>query len=292
MFQNTNLTPKQKRRGNGNSVTCDIITITSGKGGVGKSTISSNLAISLQKMKKKVLLIDADIHLGNLDLILGMRTQYTIADVVSEGMPLDKVIVEGPAGLHILPASSASLELLEMEDVALKKLAAAFEDFTTRYEYILVDTGAGIAPSVITFLLGADKIVLVITPDPASISDAYAVIKVIRSVNKTVPILLTANKVSTPEEGDVLYKKMNLMTQKFLKSRLIFGGSILRDDIIAQSVRRRSPFMLDYPNTTAAKAISILNRRLLQVPVVERHPDTNFFNRLVSGRKIQFEWNL
>jgi flagellar biosynthesis protein FlhG len=171
-------------------------------------------------------------------------------------------------------------------------MASAFSTFSHNYDLILIDTGAGIAHTVISFLLGADKIILVITPDPASISDAYAVIKVVRSVNQNIPILLTANMVSSPEEGDVLYKKMNLMVQKFLKSRIIFGGSILRDEIVAKSVKGRQPFILGNPNSASAKALRILNRRMMQVPVVDRQPENNLFDRLAKSKKVDFEWKI
>ena len=268
---------------------CEVIAVTSGKGGVGKSTISANLAINLQEMNKKVLLVDADIHLGNIDLILGTRSKYTLADVVNQNLPLEEVIIRGTGNIDVLPASSASIDLIDTEDVFLRKLSAAFSDFNHNYDYIVVDTGAGIARNVISFLLGADKIVLVITPDPASITDAYAVIKVVRSLNQTVPVFLSVNMVSSADEGEILFKKMNLMVQKFLDSRIIFGGSILKDESVARSVRGQKPFMVSFPNGRAANAIRVLNRRLLQAPI--DHNNKNLFDRLIKTKKVRLEWN-
>jgi len=292
MLQNIHTDIVGKNRLNRNNQPCDVIAVTSGKGGVGKSTISANLAISLQRMHKKVLLIDADIHLGNLELILGTRAKHTIADVMHEGKDLSDVILKGPGKIDVLPASSGSVALIEEEDQALRKLAQAFARFEHSYDAIVVDTGAGIAHTVISFLLGADKIVLVATSDPASIADAYAVIKVVKSINESIPIFLTVNKVNTTEEGEVLYKKMNLMVHKFLNSKINFGVSILRDDLIAQSVKNQQPFMLNSANSVAANAIQLLNRRLLQAAVIRRMGSPNVFERFNANKKIQFEWDL
>lgn len=269
-----------------------IIAVTSGKGGVGKSTISVNMALSLQELNKKVLLIDADFHLGNVDLILGLRPRYTMEDVMVNDMPLQEIILHGPRRLDILPASSASMDIIETEDLFLKKLSHAFTGFSFNYDYIIIDTGAGIARNVLAFLLGADKIVVVLTPDPASITDAYAVIKVVRSVNKDIPIFMVANMVKSADEGEILFKKMNLMVQKFLDGRIVLGGSILQDDMVSRSVKTQQPFVLAYPNGSASSAIKILNRRVLHGHFNQNPKGNNLFDRLRNNKKIQFEWNL
>jgi len=275
-----------------NEKRCEVIAVTSGKGGVGKSTISANLAINLQQMNRKVLLMDADIHLGNIDLVLGTRSRLTIADVLNDGVELADVVMEGPGGIDILPASSASLDLIKAENSFLKKLASAFSRFDNEYDYLILDTGAGIAQNVMSFLLGAQKIVLVITPDPASITDAYAVIKVVRSVNTEIPIFMTANMVQSADEGEILFKKMNLMVQKFLDSRIQFGGSILRDDLIMRSIKTQKPFVLHHPNSGSTTAIRVLNRRLMHAAVNQDGSSNNLFERLINNKKIEFEWNL
>ncbi len=281
------LKPQNQTRADGKKY--EVIAVTSGKGGVGKSTVSVNMAINLQQMNRKVLLMDADIHLGNIDLMLGTRSRLTLADVLKDGVELRDVVIEGPGNIDILPASSASLDIIESEDMFLRKLAAAFNRFEHDYDYIIMDTGAGIARNVISFLLSAQKIVLVITPDPASITDAYAVIKVVRSVNKEIPIFLTANMVHSADEGEILYKKMNLMVQKFLESKIQFGGSILRDDLIVRSVKQQKPFVLHHPNSGSTTAIRVLNRRVLHTSGLEGQ-HANLFERMLQNKKIQFEW--
>jgi flagellar biosynthesis protein FlhG len=292
MFQSINNAVINKNNRTAGSKKVEIISVTSGKGGVGKSTLSANMAILMQQMNHKALLIDADIHLGNIDLILGVRARYSISDVLRNGMDLQNVIVKGPGNLDILPASSASIDLITTEDALLRKLSQAFAKFQHDYDIILIDTGAGIAQTVISFLIGSDKIALVITPDPASIADAYAVIKIVRSVNMSIPIYLIPNMVSSPEEADILYRKMNLMVNKFLNSQINLGGSVIKDDLIAWSVKKQSPFVLEHPHSAPANSLRLLNRRILQPNGDSKGLQNNIFDRLISNKKIQYEWNL
>ncbi len=271
--------------------TGEIIAVTSGKGGVGKTTVSVNQAIDLRRLNKKVLVVDADLHLGNVDLLLGIRAEHTIADVVKKGIPLQEAIITTQSKVDVLPASMASLDLIESEDSVLRKLADSFKTFENTYDYIIIDTGAGIAMNVLSFLLGADKISVIITPDPASITDAYAVIKVVKSVDKNIPIFLTANMVNHADEGEVLYKKMNLMAHKFLNSHVLYGGAIVRDDAIARSVKQQRPFMVEHPNSSAANAIRAMNRRLLQTSGGNPLQQNNLFERVMQTKKTAIEWN-
>lgn len=281
-----------KSAGQPNRKVCQVVAVTSGKGGVGKTTISANLAINLSQMNKKVLLVDADIHLGNADLILGTRSEKSLADLMKEDVRLEDIIIEGPGNIDVLPASSATLDLIEAEDAFLRKVSAAFKRFNYEYDFMILDTGAGIGQNVISFLLGAHKILVVITPDPASITDAYAVIKIIRTIDKNVPVFLSVNMVGSNDEGEILFKKMNLMVQKFLDSRIAFGGSVLKDDMIGRSVRTQRPFILEYPNSGSANAIRVLNRRLLQAAKNNGGNEANIFEKLIENRKIQLEWNI
>ncbi len=266
-----------------------VIAITSGKGGVGKTSLSVNLALLLRKAKKRVLLMDADIHLGNVDLIMGIRPRYTVADVIKDGISLEDVITRAPGDIDILPASSAVSELLEMNDLVIQRLSDAFSAYELDYDYILLDTGAGISQIVMSFVLSADKVVLVVTSDPASIADAYAMIKTVRLHRPEVPILMVTNMVRSDEEGESIYKKMNLMVKKFLKSSIDFGGVIIKDELVSKSVKLQRPFVIEYPNSSATSALRLVNRRLVQLPLSQGGKRVAFFRRFLENRKIELK---
>ncbi len=244
----------------------EIFAITSGKGGVGKTNISVNLALLLRRLKKNVLLVDADIHLGNVDLMLGLRPSGNLADVIAGESTLEEIVVKGPTGIDVLPASSAVLDMIDAEENVLQKLEFAFQEFEHNYEMVIVDTGAGIGRNVTSFLLGADKVVVVVTPDPASIADAYGVIKILLQKEPGLPIMLVTNMVNSDDEGENLFKKMDLMVQRFLQNRILFGGAILRDENVQDAVRRQTPLVLEYPNSRPSNALKLMTRNLLKVP--------------------------
>ena len=269
-----------------NKVLPEIVTVTSGKGGVGKTIISVNLAILLKQYKKKILLVDADIHLGNVNLVLGVRPKYTIADVVAGDIDLRKIIMSCPQGIDVLPAASALQDIPEMERDILRKLGDAFSDFEHEYDMIVVDTGAGISESVMSFVLGADKVIIMVTPDPASIADSYGMIKVIKQSNPSIPILIITNMVDTQDDGASIYKKMDLMVQRFLNSSIVYGGAILKDKLISDSIRRQRPLVIDYPNSMPANTLKIVTSKLLQLSVADENKGAGFFERFMANRNI------
>lgn len=269
-----------------NKVLPEIVTVTSGKGGVGKTLVSVNLAILLKQYKKKILLVDADIHLGNVNLVLGIRPKYTIADVVAGDIDLRKIIMSCPQGIDVLPAASALQDIPEMERDILRKLGDAFSDFEHEYDMIVVDTGAGISESVMSFILGADKVIIMVTPDPASIADSYGMIKVIKQSHPSIPILIITNMVDTQDDGESIYNKMDLMVHKFLNSSIVYGGAILKDKLISDSIRQQRPLVIDYPNSMPTNILKIVTGKLLQLSVVDENRDTGFFERFMANRNI------
>ncbi|HHM01625.1 MAG TPA: MinD/ParA family protein [Caldithrix abyssi] len=269
----------------------EIIAITSGKGGVGKSSLSINMALMIKQLRKKVLLMDADIHLGNVDLMLGLRSTHTVDEVLEDGVHLEDIIVSGPGELDVLPASSANARLLDMEDVFLRKLAQEYRRIENRYDYVLVDTGAGVANSVLGFLLGADKIMIVVTSDPASVADAYAVIKLIKNVNVDIPVLMTPNMMPSHEAGEELYKKMRLMVNKFLKSDIDYAGTVLKHELIARSVKTQKPVVLHQPNASASNNIRMISKKIMQTPRRKDQDKKNIFDRFIVNKKVPLEWD-
>lgn len=264
----------------------EIFAVTSGKGGVGKTSVSINLSLLLKRLKKKVLLVDADIHLGNVDLLLGLRPDKNLSDVLAGDNKLEEIITPGPAGLDILPASSAVIDMLDMEDRMVKEIGEAFSQFEHSYDVVMVDTGAGIGRNVTSFLLGADKIMVVVTPDPASIADAYGVIKVITMQSPETPILMVANMVKSEEEGESIYRKMDLMVKRFLDSKLIFGGAILRDNVVVETVRAQKPLVLEHPNARPVNSLKLITRNLLKLPSRDAEDRTSLFTGFRANRDV------
>ena len=264
----------------------EIFAVTSGKGGVGKSNISVNLALLMSRMKKNVLVIDADIHLGNVDLLMGIRPKYSIADVITGKIELKDVVTRGPGEIDILPAGSAVIEMLDLEEKVLQKLGDAFSQFEHKYDTIIVDTGAGVHHSVMSFVLGADKVILVVTPDPASIADSYGMVKVIRNSNPDIPIIMISNMVDHEENGESMFKKMNLMVQRFLNSSLVYGGSIVKDNLIQYSIQKQKPVSLFYPNSVPVNSLRMITRRLLKMPITDVKKRDSFFDRFMNYKDV------
>jgi len=263
-----------------------VYTITSGKGGVGKTNLSVNIAIALRQMKKRVLLFDADIHLGNIDLFLGLRPKYTISDVIKGAKEIDQVICKGPGDIDILPASSAVVDLLEAENEIVRHLNQSFAKTKREYDFIVVDSGAGLSQSVLPFVLGADKVLITVTRDPASIADAYGMIKIVKMFKPAMPFLFVANMVSDIEQGESIFRKMRLMVERFCNSNIAYGGSLLEDDLIKQTIRQQKALLLEHPASDAARTIKILTKNLYSLPCDVKKSQNNFFQRFIANRNV------
>lgn len=265
----------------------EILAITSGKGGVGKTNLCVNMACVLRQLGKRVLIIDADIHLGNVDLLMGMRPDYTIADVLQGTKSLKDIVTRAPGDVDVLPAASAVTDLLESEGEMFKNLISAFSRFQHDYDVVLVDTAAGISTQVLSFVLSADKIIVVATPDPASITDAYGIVKVITQKSPQAVISLVLNMVDREEEGESIFRKMNLMTQRFLSHNLNFGGSIRQEIRISQAIRAQQPVVLSDPNSRPTGAMKYVTRRIMRMTQGVEARQINLFEGVYNHRDLQ-----
>jgi len=220
------------------------IAITSGKGGVGKSSFSLNLAIALTKLKKKVLLIDADINLGNLDILLGITPKYLLRDVIDGRISLKQLLIQESSGLTIMPASSGDLDVLKKSEEAKQKIERDLELLELEYDFVLIDTGAGIGDEVIDFSLNSDEVIVVTTAEPTAFTDAYALIKVLTSKSKVSPNLsLLVNMVSVQTEAEQVYEKIEMVTNHFLQTEIKFLGFIIRDQTVSKAIIQQQPFL-------------------------------------------------
>jgi len=240
------------------------ICITSGKGGVGKSNFALNSAIALAGLGKKVLLVDADTNLANLDLLLGISPRYNLADVVTGDKTLKEVIVPGPGGTSILPGASGDIFMLGLDDDVENHLVDSFSELEESYDLIIIDTGAGLNRQIVTYATSADEVVIVTSPEPTARADAYAMVKVISQARPTVPIHLLVNMVKSAEEGMDVFDGLNLVVQTFLKFSIKYLGHLPFDPNVMAAVAAQKPLMLEYPRSAASVAIRMTSHKLLR----------------------------
>lgn len=228
------------------------LTITSGKGGVGKSSFSGNLALSLSKRGAKVLLFDADLQLANLDLILGIQPEFTLIDVLKQGKHMREIWCETSFGLKVICGGSGVSQLMSAGPKRLNVFYGQLEELESEFDFIIFDTGAGVDNRMTSFCAHSDESILVTTPDPASITDSYAVVKVTATKAAAVPIGIVFNQVVGPNEAVTLYRILNETTTKFLNRPIAFIGSVRHDDTLRASVRARRPVVTAFPQAPSA----------------------------------------
>ena len=210
-----------------------VITVTSGKGGVGKSSLAVNLAIDFARLGKKVIIFDADFGLANIEIMLGIRPPYNLADLMFRGKNLEDIIVEGPEGIGFISGGSGIQELTMLSRDQIIYLTQKLFQLDKLADIIIIDTGAGIADSVIEFVAASSEVLLVVTPEPTSITDAYALLKTLNRKTefsiKNSRIRVVANRISQPNEGPELFEKLSIVSEKFLDIPLEYLGSIPQD---------------------------------------------------------------
>jgi flagellar biosynthesis protein FlhG len=245
-----------------------VIAVTSGKGGVGKSNVVVNLGLALAQRGLKVLLIDADLGLGNLDILLGLTPRFTIQDVLSLGLDLADVIVEGPRGLKILPASSGIPELATLDEFQKLFLLNEMDHYTEDIDVVLIDTGAGISPNVIFFNTGAQERILVVNNQPPAIADAYALIKILVTQHGENRFKLLVNDLAHCREAELVYRTLLRVTERFLGQgiTLDYLGFIPHDDAVPKAVMRQQPILALYPQAPASRSFVVIAQTLWESP--------------------------
>jgi len=240
------------------------ITITSGKGGVGKSNFALNTAIAMAGLGKKVLLVDADTNLANLDLLLGISPKYNLADVVTGNKTMREIVLPGPGGIDILPGASGDIFMLGLDEQVEYRLLDSFAELEENHDVIIIDTGAGLSRQIISFAVSADEVVIVTSQEPTSRADAYAMIKIISQHRPTLPIHLLVNMVRSADEAMDVYDGLNLVVQTFLKFSVKYLGYIPFDPNVMASVAIQKPLMIEHPRSSASVAIRMTAHKLLR----------------------------
>ncbi|HHB12457.1 MAG TPA: MinD/ParA family protein [Chromatiales bacterium] len=263
-----------------------VVAITGGKGGVGKTNVSVNLGMALARLGRDVMLLDADLGLANVDVLLGLHPRRNLSHVMRGECTLDEIVIHRPEGLMILPGSSGILEMASLGERERYGLIRAFDDLGHPVEYLLVDTAAGISPDVIGFARAAQDVVVVVCDEPASITDAYALIKVLHTEQGVDRFHVVSNMVRNASEGLALYRKLAAVSERFLDVVLRYLGAIPYDPDLRKAVQRQEPVVTAYPQSRSALGFLRLARSMEEwPPATDAGGDIAFFvERLVSQR--------
>lgn len=248
-----------------------VITITSGKGGVGKSSISVNLAIQISRLGKRVIILDADFGLANIEIMLGIRPKYNLLDVMRGSKSLQDIIIEGPENIGFISGGSGIRELTNLKSDEINTLIHMMYELDQIADVVIVDTGAGISDTVIELVAASAEVLLVATPEPTSITDAYALLKTLHRkkdfYGNDIKIKMIGNRIASYEEGKELFDKLYVVVSKFLNIELEYLGTIPYDDHVPKAIMKQQPISISYPNATASRAMFELAMVLGEVDV-------------------------
>jgi len=237
--------------------------VASGKGGVGKTNVVANMAIALKKMGKDVMILDADLGLSNIDVLLHLAPKHNIQNLLSGEMGLKDVVVEGPYGVKILPASSGVQELTSLDEFQRLRILEAFDTYEENIDVLLIDTAAGISENVAFFCIAAQEIIIVVSPEPTAITDAYALIKVLFTRYQEKEFNVLVNSVSGSGEALEVFRRLSLAAEKFLNISLNYLGYIPYDDAVRKAVSSQKAFVDMYPHGLASKQIAEIALKVL-----------------------------
>lgn len=262
-----------------------VIAVTGGKGGVGKTNVSVNLGVALSQQGFRVMLLDADLGLANVDVMLGIASKHNLSHVLAGECELKDTVIEGPYGLQIIPASSGTQNMAELSTMEHAGIIQAFSDIGHNLDFLIVDTAAGITDMVVSFTRAAQDVLTVVCDEPTSITDAYALMKVLNRDHNIVRFHVLANMVHTSQEGRELYAKLNGVCNRFLDVTLDYLGSIPFDGNVRASIKKQKALVEAFPRSPASIAIKSLAKKVQQWPMpkdASGHIEF-FMERLVSG---------
>jgi flagellar biosynthesis protein FlhG len=244
-----------------------VIAVTSGKGGVGKTNVSVNLAVALAEEGQRVMLMDADLGLANVDVMLGLHPEYDLSHVIQGERTLEEIIVSGPAGLYIVPASSGTKQMAELSPMEHAGMIRAFSELSHQLDVLIIDTAAGISDSVVSFSRAAQEVIVVVCDEPASITDAYALIKLLSREYGIQRFRVLANMAHSAQEGRELFNKIARVTERYLDVTLDFMGAVPYDDYLRKAIKRQKAVVEAYPRARASMAFKTLAQKADKWPI-------------------------
>ena len=243
-----------------------IIGIASGKGGVGKTTISANLAVALADAGNRVMLFDGDLGLANAQLALGIKVDYNFSHVISGEKTLSEIVVRGPSDIYVVPGASGIGKMADLGEAELQGMIQSFSEFKEPLDYLIVDAAAGISLAVITFLKACHQTLIVVRDEPSSIADAYGIIKVLVTEQNYTQLSLIPNGVPDQRSGELLHRRLNAVCLKFLNLELGYTYSIESDEMITEAARKYLPVMKHAPGSSAARDFRKLAKEVVTFP--------------------------
>ncbi|MCM1189535.1 MAG: MinD/ParA family protein [bacterium] len=269
-----------------------VITVTSGKGGVGKSNTAINLAIQFRRLGKKVIILDADFGLANIEIMFGTVPKHNLCDLIYQGKNIREIITWGPMEVGFISGGSGIAGMSNLSRDYLSYIIQNLVQLDSIADIIIVDTGAGIADAVLEFLVASGEILLVTTPEPTSITDSYSLLKALyrhpRFEEETTKVKMISNRVEKEEEGNILFDKLNAVVARYLKIPMIYLGCVPEDIYLARAVMQQVPVSLQNPSAKSSAAYERMAQRLLGKEEAERQPKRGmaaFFSHIVTGKK-------
>jgi len=262
----------------GKTTNCRSIAVTSGKGGVGKSHTTISLAIALTRLKKKVIVFDGDLGLANIHIMLGIAPKYNLSHVIREECSLNEIVCTGPGGITIIPGASGIVSMANLESLRLESLIREMTHFESAYDFLIIDGGAGIGQASIQLCSIADSALLVITPEPTSLADAYATAKILYSKGvENIQVLV--NMAETDKDGKEIFTKLQSLVQNFLNKKISFVGIILYDKTVSRHIRAQKNILIERPSSGVSLKIQNCARQLCGLQPKKK---SSFFTRLFT----------
>jgi flagellar biosynthesis protein FlhG len=264
-----------------------IITVTSGKGGVGKTNFTVNLALALIDRGLRVVVLDADFGLANIEIVLGIAPKYSLLDVLQNKKNLLEVISKGPNNIKFISGGAGITKLARISKEEMERFTKNIKLLDSLYDVVIVDTGAGVSENVLNFVLAADDVILVTTPEPTSITDAYALIKMAAGSNYEKKLQLLINRVQSEHEGYLVYEKLKRVTEKFVGLKIDLLGMLPKDQSVEKAVLEQQPFLIRFPKSQVSKGMVEIARRVSLVEedfneTVTHNGASGFLNKLAK----------
>lgn len=256
-----------------------VIAVVSGKGGVGKSNFSLNFSIGLAKQNKKVLIMDIDVGMGNINILIGQSGRYTVADHFNEGVPLRMAISTGPEGIHYIPGGTGLSELFKMDQKQFDYFSYQFQSILEDYDFIILDMGAGISEHTLQFIVSAQELIYITTPEPTAITDAYSMMKYLAS-RTDVPFYLLCNRASSRREGNEVIMRLTRAAQQFLHKEILALGVLPDDKAVQKAVIRQIPFILLNPSSPASETLKKIIHHYMGTFVKGENQPVSFMKKM------------